>query len=183
MNKVKNNHLVSICYQVTDKSNGEILDSNNDRENPLTFLMGKNQVIEGLEKAIIDKEIGSKFNAEIEPKDAYGIRNPEFLQEIPKNQFSGIELIKGMTLYGQSEDGQNAQVIVKEIGEDSVIVDYNHPLAGKTLLFEVEIISSKEPSEQEILELTSHSCGCGHSGGGCCGGHHKEHSDGCGCHS
>ncbi len=180
MNKVKPNHMVAMNYIVTDKENGEILDSNNDKEKPFVFILGKNQIISGLENALINKQVGSKFKVEIEPQDAYGIKNPDFFQEVSKDQFSGIDLVKGMTLYGQSEDGQTIQVIVDEIGDEMVMIDYNHPLAGKTLLFEVEILSSKEPSDEEILELT-HNCGCGHSAGECCGGKGYEHGNSCNC--
>lgn len=176
---MQNNHLISINYAVTDKDSAELLDKN---DKPFSFIMGRNQVIAGLENALRDKKIGDKFKVEIAPKDAYGERNADFLQEVPKEQFSGIELVKGMTLYGQSENGEVAQVVVSEIGETSVIIDYNHPLAGKTLLFEVEVLDSKIPSDDEILVLETHAHG--HSCGGregCCGGEHHTES-GCGCH-
>lgn len=179
MSKIEKNHLVSINYVVTDKDSGEVLDSNNDKEKPFVFLLGQNQVIIGLENALIGKQVGGNFKIEINPEDAYGIRNPDFLQEVSKDQFSGIELTKGMTLFGQSEDGQTVQVIVDEIGDDTVMIDYNHPLAGKTLLFDVEVLSSKEPTQEEILELTS--CGCGHSAGECCGGSNHQNGKDCGC--
>lgn len=177
--QVENNHLVSINYAVTDKDSTELLDKN---DKPFSFIMGRNQVIVGLENALRDKKIGDKFKVEVAPKDAYGERNDDFLQEVPKEQFSGIELKKGMTLYGQSENGEVAQVVVSEIGEKSVIIDYNHPLAGKTLLFEVEILDSKIPSDDEILALESQAHGhhCG-GGEGCCGGANHTES-GCGCH-
>ena len=178
--KIKNNHLVSINYVVMDKDSDEVLDKN---EKPFSFIIGRNQVVAGLENALLDKKIGDKFKVEVAPKDAYGEKNSDFLQEVPKEQFSGIELIKGMTLYGQTEDGETAQVVVAEIGENSVIIDYNHPLAGKTLLFEVEVLDSKIPSDDEILEFESvahahHHCG---GGEGCCGGANHT-AQGCGCH-
>lgn len=177
--QVENNHLVSINYAVTDKDSAELLDKN---EKPFSFVMGRKQVIFGLENALLGKKVGDKFSVEVAPKDAYGERNTDFFQEVPKEQFSGIELVKGMTLFGQSEDGETAQVVVSEIGENSVIIDYNHPLAGKTLLFEVEVLDSKIPSDDEILALETqahgHSCG---GGEGCCGGEHHTES-GCGCH-
>lgn len=182
MSKVEKNHLISINYTVKDKDNGEILDSS--KEKPFKFLLGKNQVILGLENAVIGKTIGSSFKTEISPENAYGTKNPDFLQEVSKDQFSGIDLVKGMTLFGQNDEGQTVQVIVDEIGDNSVIIDYNHPLAGKTLLFDIEILSTKEPTEEEILELTKSSCACGHSESECCGGngHGDHHSkDGCGC--
>lgn len=178
MANIENKHLVSINYVVTDKESGVEIDKNSS----FSFIVGENQIIVGLEKALLGKKIGDKFIAEIAPKDAYGERNNDFLQEVPKEQFSGIELTKGMTLYGQSDDGDTAQVVVEEIGENSVIIDYNHPLAGKTLCFEVEVLDSKIPSEDEIIALNSainrHHCGGGEH---CCGG--ANHSEaGCGCH-
>ncbi|MGX2983734.1 FKBP-type peptidyl-prolyl cis-trans isomerase [Helicobacter sp. 23-1045] len=174
---IENNHLVTIKYEVSDKESAEVLDKSDD----FKFIIGQNQVICGLENALMDKKIGDKFKVEVAPKDAYGERNGDFLQEVPKEQFAGIELVQGMTLYGQSEDGEMAQVVVAEIGENSVIIDYNHPLAGKTLLFEVEILDSKVPNDDEILELhrnsAHHHCG---GGEGCCGGEHHTES-GCGC--
>lgn len=181
MGIVENNHMVSICYSVRDKASNEILDKNDNKDKPFVFILGENQVISGLESSLLGKEVGSSFQSEIDPEDAYGERNKNLLQEVPKEQFSGIELVKGMTLYGQGEDGSVAQVVVEEIGEHSVIIDYNHPLAGKTLIFDIEILSSKIPSKDEILELSSsRSCGCG-GGDNCCGGANHTES-GCGCH-
>lgn len=185
MDKVENGHLISINYAVRDKESGEILDSSDTQEKPLSFILGQNQVISGLENALIGRNVGDRFEIEVAPEDAYGIRNPDFLQEVPKEQFEGIDLKKGMTLFGQSEDGQTIQVIVDEIGDSSVIIDYNHPLSSKTLMFDVEILSSREPSKDELANYSSlYSGGCcggehHQSNGGCCGGHH--HSGGCGC--
>lgn len=189
MSKVENGHLVSINYVVTDKVSGDVLDSSNNQGKPLIFLLGQNQVIIGLEKALIGKNIGEKFKVEISPEDAYGVRNPDFLQEVPKDQFQGIDLKKGMTLFGQGDNGETVQVVVDEIGETSVIIDYNHPLSSKTLVFDVEILSSKEPTEEELVSYippyssgSSGCCGGGHhhDTGGCCGGGH-HHGGGCGC--
>ena len=172
MNNVQNNHLVKLNYSVRDKESGNLLDNNKDK--PFTILIGGNQVISGLEEALIGKKVGSKFSVEIEPKDAYGYRNQSLLQEVPKEQFSGIDLNVGMTLFGQGNDGETIQVIVDDIGEDSVIIDYNHPLAGKTLLFDVDIISSREASEDEILKLSKNEHNA--ANGSCCCG------SSCGCH-
>ena len=170
MGVVDNNHLVFLNYVVTDGCSGEILDSNKDK--PFKFILGQNQIIPGLEKALYGKAVGSSFRVEIPSKDAYGERNNSLLQEVSKSQFSGIELTKGMTLFGQSDNGQTVQVVVSEIGEESVIIDYNHPLAGKNLIFDVDILDSREPTDDEILEVSNIS----NNSGGCCGG-----SGGCGC--
>lgn len=179
MHYVENEHCVLLNYKVLDKDTGLVVDSNDDKDNPFMFLLGKNQVITGLEKALIGKEVGSTFDVEISPEDGYGARDSQLLQEVSKDQFSGINLRKGMTLFGQNDHGQTVQVVVDEIGENSVIIDYNHPLAGKTLLFNVTILDSRHPTEDDILSLMPSSCGCSghdHGSGGCgCG------SGGCGC--
>ncbi|PAF52723.1 peptidylprolyl isomerase [Helicobacter sp. 13S00477-4] len=175
MNSIENNKVVSIEYEVMDFGTKEIVDSNIGTK-PLEFLVGAGQVITGLEKAIIGAEIGKKIEIEVKPEEAYGIYRNDFLQEIPREQFEGIDLKKGMTLFGQGENGQTVQVIVKDFSDKMVMIDYNHPLAGKTLLFNITVLDSREPTEEEIIS--------GHIGGGCgCGtgeGHHKEEGGCCG---
>ena len=173
------NKIVSIEYEVLDQANGILVDSNKGGT-PLEFLVGSGQVIIGLENALMGAKKGDSVEATVCPEDAYGIYQSEFVQEVPKDQFEGIELKAGMTLFGQSEDGQTVQVSVKDFNEQSVIIDYNHPLAGKSLCFNVKVLDVRDASEMEILQGgVGGGCGC-HSGeehgGGCCGG-----SGGCGC--
>ena len=131
---IEANQIVSIEYEVRD---GEKLVDGNVGGAPLVFMFGKGQIIPGLENGIKDMAIGEKGDVLVKAQDAYGEYNAEAKQEVPKDQFAGIDLEKGMTLYGQGEDGGTVQVIVDEIGQDSVIIDFNHPLAGKDLMFSV----------------------------------------------
>lgn len=195
MSNISQNQVVSILYEVKESQTNEVIDSNLESK-PLEFLLGAGQVISGLEKAVASAKKGDKLNLSIPPEEAYGIYQQDFLQEVPKEQFEGISLQKGMTLFGQAEDGQTVQVIVKDFNDSIVMIDYNHPLAGKTLLFNVEITDVREATPDEILQgrvgggCCGGGCGCGdlaesaesmsehshhHGGGGCCGG-------GCGCH-
>lgn len=176
--------VVAIEYEVMDFDTNEVVDSNVGAK-PLEFLIGAGQVITGLEKAIIGAEVGKKLEVQIKPEEAYGLYRNDFLQEVPKEQFEGIELQRGMTLFGQGEDGQTVQVIVKDFSDMMVMIDYNHPLAGKTLLFNITVLDFREPTEQEIISGGvggSGCCGGGenkrthHNGSGCCGG-----DGGCGC--
>lgn len=177
--------VVAIMYEVKDAQTQEVIDSNLDSR-PLEFLLGAGQVISGLEKAVASAKKGDKLNLSIAPEDAYGVYQADFLQEVPRDQFEGISLEKGMTLFGQAEDGQTVQVIVKDFSDTSVMIDYNHPLAGKTLLFDVEIADMRKATAEEIMQGRAggcgSGCGCGsnetHDSGGCCGG--GGHS--CGCH-
>nr|QGT50049.1 FKBP-type peptidyl-prolyl cis-trans isomerase SlyD [uncultured Helicobacter sp.] len=179
---IAQNKIASIEYEVLDFSDGTLLDSNKGGA-PLEFLVGSGQVIIGLENALMGAKAGDVIEATIIPEDAYGIYQSDFVQEVPRDQFEGIELKAGMTLFGQSEDGQTVQVSVKDFNDQFVIVDYNHPLAGKTLCFKVKVLDVREPNEMEILQASGGGCGCGsggHGGGGCCGGG-GHGGGGCGC--
>jgi FKBP-type peptidyl-prolyl cis-trans isomerase SlyD len=167
---IQTNQIVSIEYEVRD---GETVVDSNVGGLPLVFMFGKGQIIPGLENGITNMAIGEKAEVLVKPEDAYGEHNPEAKQEVPKDQFTGIELEIGMSLYGQGENGETVQVVVQEIGEESVIIDFNHPLAGKELLFNVTINNIREASEEEILSgvpaenNTGHDGSCGTGGGGC----------------
>lgn len=169
---INNNQVVSIEYQVKEEGTENILDSNIGGK-PLEFIMGSGAVIKGLENAVAKMSVGDKQEIVIAPNDAYGEYISDYVQEVPREQFVGIDLQAGMTLFGQGDNGQTVQVIVKDFNDDIVIVDYNHPLAGKTLSFAVTLLDVREATEQELSQgLHAHN----HGDGGCCGG------GGCGCH-
>ncbi len=168
---IEANQIVSIEYEVRDGES--VVDSNVGGE-PLVFMFGKGQIIPGLENGLSNMTIGEKAEITVEPKDAYGELNPDAMQEVPKDQFAGIDLEKGMTLYGQGEDGGTVQVVVKEIGEESVIIDFNHPLAGKTLMFKVTINNIRDASAEEVMtgipaENQQDDDCCATGGGSSCG--------------
>jgi FKBP-type peptidyl-prolyl cis-trans isomerase SlyD len=171
---IEKNQIVSIEYEVRDGNN--VVDSNVGGA-PLVFMFGKGQIIPGLENGIINMAIGEKGDVLVKAEDAYGAYNDEAVQELPREQFAGIELEMGMSLYGQGEDGSTVQVIVKEIGEDTVVIDFNHPLAGKELMFSVTINNIRDASAEEVMsgipvENMVDDSGCCGTGGG----------HGCGCH-
>ena len=145
---IEANQIVSIEYEVKD---GNTVVDTNVGGAPLVFMFGKGQIISGLEDGIKNMAIGEKADVLVQPADAYGEVNNEATQEVPKDQFAGIDLAVGMTLYGQGEDGQTTQVIVKEIGEETVVIDFNHPLAGKALMFSVTVNSVREASAEEAM--------------------------------
>jgi len=145
---IEANQIVSIEYEVKDGDN--VVDSNIGGD-PLVFMFGKGQIIPGLENGIVDMSIGDKGDILVQPTDAYGEYNAEATQEVPVDQFAGIELNVGMTLYGQGEDGGTVQVTVKEIKEDTVVIDFNHPLAGKELMFSVAINNVRDASAEEAM--------------------------------
>lgn len=171
---IETNQVVALEYEV--RHGDSIVDSNVGQD-PLVFIFGKGQIIPGLESGIASMAIGEQGDVLVKATDAYGDYNPEALEELPREQFAGIELQEGMSLYGQSADGQTVQVIVKEIGEQSVVIDYNHPLAGKDLMFSVKIHNVRDASADEVLSGVPAENQVESS---CCGGGGGQSS--CGCH-
>ncbi len=145
---IEANQIVSLEYEVKD---GETVVDSNVGGAPLIFMFGKGQIIPGLETGITNMAIGEKGDVLVQPEDAYGELNADAQQEVPKDQFAGIDLELGMTLYGQGEDGGTVQVTVKEIKEENIIIDFNHPLAGKTLMFSVTVNNVRDASAEEVM--------------------------------
>ena len=193
---INENQVVSIHYELKDVDNGEILDTNLSAA-PLSFIVGKGQIIPGLEEKIKELSVGSSADITVAAVDGYGVYDNNAVQVLPKEQFAGLELNVGMTLYGQGEHGETVQVIVKSFNDETVEIDFNHPLAGKDLLFAVSVVEVRDATADEILNGyvggSSHGgCGCGTGGSchttnddeedGCCGGHdhgHNHGEDGC----
>jgi FKBP-type peptidyl-prolyl cis-trans isomerase SlyD len=137
---IENEQVVSITYEL--KVDGNVADSNVGGQ-PLEFSFGSGQIIPGLESRIQDMNVGDSKEVAVPAAEAYGEYNPEAKQVVPKEQFAGLDLEVGMPLQGQGEDGQPFQVTVAEIQENEVVVDFNHPLAGKELNFSITIESIK----------------------------------------
>ena len=165
------NCVVGIEYEVKQAGTTEVVDSNKGGA-PLEFIIGKGQIIPGLENALVGMSQGESGDIMVAAADAYGDVNPEAMQTLPIEQFEGVDLVEGMTLYGQGQDGQTVQVTVKSFDDKEVNVDFNHPLAGKDLMFSVTVLSAREATADEA---TSGVVGGAPEAGGSCG-------TGCGCH-
>ncbi|WP_297193511.1 peptidylprolyl isomerase [uncultured Campylobacter sp.] len=182
---IEKNSVVSMFYELKDANTNELLESNLYGE-PISFILGKGQVLESLEEEIYKLESPCNADVIIKKENALGEYDQSAIQTLPREQFAGIELKIGMELFGESEEGETVRVTVKDIKDDTVTVDYNHAYAGRDLLFSLNILEARVASEDEILTgiiAGSHSCGCGSGhghGGGCCGGGHGH--GGCGCH-
>jgi len=162
------NSVVGIEYEVKEAGSNEIVDSNKGAQ-PLEFVTGKGQIIPGLEKALEGMNEGESADILVKAEDAYGDVNPEAVQTLPVEQFEGVDLKEGMTLYGQGEDGQTVQVTVKSFNDKEVTIDFNHPLAGKDLMFSVTVLSERDATDEEAAtgqvggaHCEDGSCGCGH---------------------
>jgi len=169
--KVTNeNSVVALEYEVKEAGSTEVVDTNKGAQ-PLEFITGKGHVIPGLENALVGMAKGDSSDIMVKAVDAYGEVNPEAIQVLPVEQFEGVDLKAGMTLYGQGEQGETVQVTVTSFDDKEVNVDFNHPLAGKDLMFSVMLQDVREATADEITSgqvggAQGESCGS-HDGGGC----------------
>lgn len=146
--QVAANKVISIDYTLRN-DNGDILDQSAP-EAPLLYLHANNNLITGLEAALEGKAQGDQVEASIPPEEAYGPYNEELIQTVPREMFQGIDQIEpGMQFQAQTPQGMQV-VTVKEAGDESVIIDGNHALAGETLHFDVTIKEVRDASEQEL---------------------------------
>ena len=136
--------LVAFDYTLTDES-GKVLDTSKGKE-PMHYVHGKGQIIPGLEKELAGMTVGSQKKVTVKPEDGYGPVNPQAFQEIPKDKLPPEALKVGTVLTATGPQGQHVPVRVHEIKENTVVMDFNHPLAGKTLLFDIKVTEIK-PAE------------------------------------
>lgn len=145
--QISANKVVSIHYTLKNDA-GEVLDSSSGRE-PLSYLQGGGNIVPGLEKALEGKSTGEKVNVSVVPEEGYGPRHDGLMQEVPRDAFQGVEDIKpGMQFHAQGPQGPLVVTVV-EAGDDTVKVDGNHPLAGETLHFDVEVTDVREATDEE----------------------------------
>lgn len=146
---VKKDKVVEMHYTLKNDA-GEVIDSSKDQD-PMPFLHGHGNIIPGLEKALEGMKVGESCDVSIEPKEAYGEYRDDIIREIPMDALQGIDDLQvGMQLQSQDENGNPFIVSVKEIKDNSVVVDGNHPLAGETLHFSVSIENVRDASPEEI---------------------------------
>ncbi|BBD08738.1 FKBP-type peptidyl-prolyl cis-trans isomerase [Desulfovibrio ferrophilus] len=124
---------------------GHVFDSSIERDEPFEFTLGSGNVIPGFDKAVTGMDAGEKKTFTIPVAEAYGERNAEMVFEFPKTELPGeVDPEAGMVLEAQGEDGGQYRLTVTEVNEDTVTLDGNHPLAGKDLTFEIELLEIAE---------------------------------------
>ena len=156
--KVKNGSYVSIDYTLTLDS-GEVVDQSQPGE-PLGYLHGMGQVIPGLESAIDGKEVGESVEFTVEPEDAYGIPDERLFRELARESFPNeLELEPGMMFQATGPNGPMSFRIKEVLGE-TVLVDFNHPLAGERLHFKVVVSEVRDPTPEETAVALAQSAGC-----------------------
>lgn len=198
--KIEQDKVAALSYEL--EVEGQIVDKASEQQ-PLEYIQGTGMLIPKFEAEVAGKEVGDTFEFTLTPEEGYGAYNPDYKFEIPKTSFEMDGKVRedllevGRIIPMLNTSGQVVQGKVAAIGEDTVTMDFNHPMAGKTLHFKGKVISVREATKKELeeglhgefLPQEECSCGCHHEHGeGCChedGGdcecHHGHHGEGC-CH-
>lgn len=150
---------VQIHYTLTNIQ-GEELDSSRG-EAPLAYLHGAGNIISGLEAALTGKSVGDRLTVSIQPEDGYGLVDEAMRQTISKTMFDGMEIEVGMQFHADVSHGSGIITII-DIDEDDVTIDGNHPLAGETLVFDVEVVDVRPATADELAHGHIHGAGCHH---------------------
>lgn len=148
---IASQQVVTLHYVLRD-SRDKVLEDSRRRGEPLSYLHGHDNIVAGLERALEDQEAGAHLTIILEPADAYGLRDEALIQPVARSAFSGVaRLAPGMRFQAQGPDGPRAVTVV-EVNETHVSVDANHPLAGETLSYAVDILSVREATRAELAK-------------------------------
>ena len=185
--KVEQNKMVGVDYKLT--VDGQIADQSRPGQ-PLEFIFGTGMLLPKFEEAILGKEPGDKVAFTLEPKDGYGEVIAEAIVDLPKNIFmvdgklAEDILFEGSQVPMSDAQGNRMMGTIKKVGDEHVKMDFNHPMAGKTLNFEVEVVTVRDVTPEDLQGHCScgscggdHGCGDG-CGDGCC----DDHEGHCHCH-
>ena len=146
--KVRDGHVVSMDY--TLHVDGEQIDASEDGQ-PLEYLQGAGNIIPGLEREMTGMEIGESKKVIVSPNDGYGESDPEAYVEVPRSEFpKDIPLEIGLELQVQDPSGNPMYARIDTINDENVRLDFNHPLAGKELHFDVKVVGLREPTDEEL---------------------------------
>lgn len=187
--KINKNKVVSVSYEL--EVDGTIADKATS-QNPLEYIHGTGMLLPKFEAALEDKETGDSFSFTLSPEDGYGAYNPKYKVNVPKNAFEIDGKLRedllsvGRILPMYNSEGQVVQGRIESIEKDCIVMDFNHPMAGKTLNFSGKVESIREATEKELKEglhgeyLPKEECGC-HCKGDSCEGECNCKKEG-GCH-
>jgi FKBP-type peptidyl-prolyl cis-trans isomerase SlyD len=173
--KVEKDLVVSMDYTLT--VDGEVVDSSKE-DGPIEFIQGRGNIIPGLEKEIDGMKLDESKKVNVPASEAYGEYDPEALEEVPLSDFpEDIPLEVGVELAVEDEDGEAMSAVIEAVGKDAITLNFNHPLAGKDLAFDVKIVGLRAATEEELEHGHIHGdecdcdddCDCEDEG--CCCGH------------
>jgi FKBP-type peptidyl-prolyl cis-trans isomerase SlyD len=161
--QIANETVVTIHYTLTDEK-GTVLDSSAGEE-PLTYVQGQGKMVPGLENALLGKAAGESLKISVAPAEGYGERDEDLVQKVPRKNFPVEEVEVGMHFQARGPDGARIVTVVA-IDADAITIDANHPLAGATLNFDVQVIGVRAATPEDLMP----SCGSCES----CSGHHHH---------
>ena len=157
---IKKDSVVTFNYTLKDDA-GEVIDSSSPGE-PLAYLHGHGNLVPGLERELEGKSTGEKLTVKVAPADGYGELSKDLIQKVPRRSLKGIAKITvGMRLHAQTDQGPRA-VTVKAVTGDMVTIDGNHPLAGKNLNFDIDLVDVRDATEEELAHGHVHGPGGHH---------------------
>ncbi|RKH10577.1 peptidylprolyl isomerase [Corallococcus praedator] len=159
--KIANGRVVALEYRL-HLGDGEVIDQSAPGQ-PLAYLHGHKQIVPGLEGALDGLDVGESKQVVVTPEQGYGQHNPEGLRTVPRTMLPpGFTPQVGQTLMAQTEDG-NVPLRIQTVNDDSVVVDLNHPLAGKTLHFDVTVREVRDATQEELTHGHVHGPGGAHA--------------------
>ncbi len=158
---IKPDQVVTVHFTLKDE-NGTTLEVA-DKNQPYSFLSGRDQILPKLEEKISTMLINSKGTVELLPEDAYGEFEENAIQKASRSDFpEDIELQEGMNFMADMGDGKQLPFFIKEIDNDEITIDFNHPLAGKSLTFDLELVDVRDASSEELAHGHVHGAGGHH---------------------
>ena len=158
---IENEKVVTVHYHLT-KADGQVIESSRGRD-PLTYLHGAGTLLASVERALLGLDVGATTTVELAPAEAYGEHDATKIETLTRNAFARVpNLAVGMHIEGQAANGRTFTVRVMEMREDTVVIDANHPLAGETLTFALEVLAIREATADELTHGHVHEAG-GHA--------------------
>lgn len=154
-NTITKDKVVSIHYTLRD-DDGQVLDSSDARA-PLDYLHGAGNIVVGLESGLNGRSSGEKLKVDVAPEHGYGVHDPRGVQRVPRQAFpDDVDLEPGMQFSAEDPEGGMATIWIVKVESDQVVIDMNHPLAGKTLHFEVSIAGVRDATKEELAHGHPH---------------------------
>ena len=159
--EIAKDSVVSIEYRL-HLGDGKTIDES-DEGDPLVYLHGHEQIVPGLEKALAGKKVGDSLKVQVTPEEGYGEYDPDGVEEVPREDFPpDMELEAGGIVSATDEDGDDVEFLVKEVRPKTVVIDFNDPMAGKTLHFEVTVREVRAATPEELEHGHAHAPGHEH---------------------
>lgn len=155
VNRIADGVVVSLAYKLT--VDGEVIDEATNAD-PLEYLHGADMIVPGLEAVLAGKQSGDKVHVTLPPDQAYGEYDDDEIEEIDRDEMPESDVLEeGMMVEVEDEDGETYYAFVAEITDNTVLLDFNPPLAGKTLTYDVEVLGMREASQLELEHGHPHS--------------------------